>query len=109
MPEIRDLFAKDAVNITITGDLEDVEIFLGLRKERSTPRPNYGKLSQEIAQAELDQASRFEEDDNFNPFSTSQWDDLPESDQPYARKEAKIGRNEPCPCGSGKKYKRCCL
>ena len=21
---------------------------------------------------------------------------------------AKIGRNEPCPCGSGKKYKRCC-
>ena len=23
-------------------------------------------------------------------------------------KEAKIGRNDPCPCGSGKKYKRCC-
>jgi len=22
---------------------------------------------------------------------------------------SKIGRNEPCPCGSGKKYKRCCL
>jgi tetratricopeptide (TPR) repeat protein len=22
---------------------------------------------------------------------------------------AKIGRNEPCPCGSGNKYKRCCL
>lgn len=22
---------------------------------------------------------------------------------------AKIGRNEPCPCGSGKKYKKCCL
>ncbi|WP_286823997.1 MULTISPECIES: YecA family protein [unclassified Idiomarina] len=22
---------------------------------------------------------------------------------------AKIGRNEPCPCGSGKKYKRCCM
>jgi hypothetical protein len=21
----------------------------------------------------------------------------------------KIGRNEPCPCGSGRKYKRCCL
>jgi tetratricopeptide (TPR) repeat protein len=21
----------------------------------------------------------------------------------------KVGRNEPCPCGSGKKYKRCCL
>jgi uncharacterized protein YchJ len=24
-------------------------------------------------------------------------------------KKKKIGRNEPCPCGSGKKYKRCCL
>jgi preprotein translocase subunit SecA len=22
--------------------------------------------------------------------------------------EPKIGRNEPCPCGSGKKYKKCC-
>ena len=25
------------------------------------------------------------------------------------RREAKVGRNAPCPCGSGKKYKRCCL
>ena len=24
------------------------------------------------------------------------------------KKVAKIGRNEPCPCGSGKKYKQCC-
>ena len=24
------------------------------------------------------------------------------------RKYAKIGRNDPCPCGSGKKYKKCC-
>ncbi len=28
--------------------------------------------------------------------------------QPYVRKR-KIGRNEPCPCGSGKKYKKCCI
>ena len=28
--------------------------------------------------------------------------------QPYRRIEPKIGRNEPCPCGSGKKYKKCC-
>jgi len=25
------------------------------------------------------------------------------------RSAAKIGRNDPCPCGSGKKYKHCCL
>jgi SEC-C motif-containing protein len=24
------------------------------------------------------------------------------------RSHAKVGRNDPCPCGSGKKYKRCC-
>ena len=24
------------------------------------------------------------------------------------RVEQKIGRNDPCPCGSGKKYKKCC-
>lgn len=23
--------------------------------------------------------------------------------------EPKVGRNDPCPCGSGKKYKKCCL
>ena len=25
-----------------------------------------------------------------------------------AHSSERIGRNEPCPCGSGKKYKRCC-
>ena len=24
-------------------------------------------------------------------------------------REQKVGRNDPCPCGSGKKYKKCCL
>jgi preprotein translocase subunit SecA len=25
-----------------------------------------------------------------------------------AKRATKVGRNEPCPCGSGKKYKKCC-
>ncbi|MCF6453697.1 preprotein translocase subunit SecA [Vibrio sp. MMG022] len=29
------------------------------------------------------------------------------SSQPMVRDERKVGRNEPCPCGSGKKYKQC--
>ena len=29
------------------------------------------------------------------------------SSKTYVREE-KIGRNDPCPCGSGKKYKKCC-
>jgi SEC-C motif-containing protein len=28
---------------------------------------------------------------------------------PYKAAAPKVGRNEPCPCGSGKKYKQCCL
>lgn len=31
------------------------------------------------------------------------------SNRPLPRHVAKIGRNEPCPCGSGKKYKDCHL
>jgi preprotein translocase subunit SecA len=27
---------------------------------------------------------------------------------PQEAKDKKIGRNDPCPCGSGKKYKKCC-
>ena len=30
-------------------------------------------------------------------------------EQPYRRPTPKIGRNELCPCGSGKKFKRCCV
>jgi len=30
-----------------------------------------------------------------------------EAEQPFVRSERKVGRNEPCPCGSGKKYKQC--
>ncbi len=33
--------------------------------------------------------------------------DNAEAAQPQRRNEAKVGRNDPCPCGSGKKYKRC--
>jgi len=30
-----------------------------------------------------------------------------DSGQPFVRKERKVGRNEPCWCGSGKKFKHC--
>lgn len=33
--------------------------------------------------------------------------DTAEPEQPVQREEPKIGRNDPCPCGSGKKYKKC--
>jgi SWIM/SEC-C metal-binding protein len=45
----------------------------------------------------------------FEPDKPEDISDLEKSLNP-ARPTAsiKIGRNEPCPCGSGKKYKKCC-
>jgi SEC-C motif-containing protein len=31
------------------------------------------------------------------------------SKEPYIRPTPKVGRNEPCPCASGKKFKQCCM
>jgi hypothetical protein len=28
---------------------------------------------------------------------------------PFTHAGPKVGRNDPCPCGSGKKFKKCCL
>ncbi len=34
-------------------------------------------------------------------------DEAPAAAQPFERQGVKVGRNDPCPCGSGKKYKQC--
>lgn len=34
---------------------------------------------------------------------------LPPPVEPIRKDGSDIGRNDPCPCGSGKKYKQCCL
>ena len=44
--------------------------------------------------------------DNTNSENETQ---EPEPKQPSLRPAPKIGRNDYCPCGSGLKYKRCCL
>ena len=33
---------------------------------------------------------------------------MPQKVETYRREEPRVGRNDPCPCGSGKKYKKCC-
>jgi hypothetical protein len=84
---IRDAFRRDVIDISVAGDLEDVEIDLGLREQRSTSRPYYPLLSGESRQVErADRAG-------FGDYSG---DPLP--------LPRKVGRNEPCPCGSGRKY-----
>lgn len=43
-PVIEKAFAEDRIDESIAGDLEDVQIALGLREERETPRPLYNAL-----------------------------------------------------------------
>ncbi|WP_295421083.1 SEC-C metal-binding domain-containing protein [Sulfurovum sp.] len=79
---IRSVFQNKPVDLWYDCDLEELEIRLGLRKERSTPRP-------------------------VNQFGVplGGWEDVSEP----STVDRKIGRNDPCPCGSGKKYKKCCM
>ena len=34
---------------------------------------------------------------------------LPPPPEPIKADHKEVGRNDPCPCGSGKKYKQCCM
>ena len=97
---IRETFKRGGVDISVPGDLEDVEIAFGLRIKRATPKPNYHNHSPEILES-LQALS------HLTGLDGSKLDDYTDS-QPV-RQEPKIGRNDPCPCGSGKKFKKCCL
>lgn len=62
---------------------------------------------------ELSNNTRLWENNGFTPDEISkerEFKNLKSStDNTFIRKKEKIGRNDPCPCGSGKKYKKCCL
>lgn len=80
---IREAYQQDKVDYAISGSLEEVEVDLGLREKRSVPKTKTHRITDEV----LDVLDLLD-------------------DQP---KSKKVGRNDPCPCGSGKKYKKCCL
>lgn len=92
LPVMREAYERDCVDTTILGDIEDVQILLGLLKERVTP-PNYVTLRDLL----LDRIE--EEQRSRTPLETA----------PAVTLKVKVGRNDPCPCGSGKKFKKCCL
>jgi tetratricopeptide (TPR) repeat protein len=68
------------------------------RKKEKYLHDTYGKKFRKYMRLCPD---RFETDDEDEDS-----DRIPE---PFVRPEPKVGRNDPCPCGSGKKYKKCCL
>ena len=42
-------------------------------------------------------------------YAGSELGDSAKKPKPIVNTEPKMGRNDPCSCGSGKKYKKCCL
>ncbi len=46
--------------------------------------------------------------DPFTKLGSPPHEPEPAETTTYRRHDEKIGRNDPCPCGSGKKYKKCC-
>ncbi len=64
----------------------------------------------------LSRQQRWQQEGSFEEvYEDPSYDSLPtdsfymDNPQPYRREAPKVGRNDPCPCGSGKKYKKCCL
>ena|SRR3989338_5293306 len=51
----------------------------------------------------------FHDKDPMEHFEEKNIQHLMEVNYPSKAKSQKVGRNDPCPCGSGKKYKKCCL
>jgi hypothetical protein len=52
----------------------------------------------------------WEDDEPGYPALPERLDDqYPAATLPIKNEAPKVGRNDPCPCGSGKKYKKCCL
>lgn len=62
------------------------------------------------AEAEAEQArlhTKHAEASALHEGSETQDAEVENKDEPFVREGKKVGRNEPCPCGSGKKYKQC--
>jgi len=123
MPVMERAFASGRVDESVNGDLEDVQIHFGLKAEREHPR-NPNSLSEMYRQlADLNEENEAYQRENAElretldvmqtlvPPETEADSLLDDSEfepaKPYVA-PPKTGRNEPCPCGSGKKYKKCC-
>jgi len=67
---------------------------------------------QDIARMEeqrrAEQSMEFNHPENIDSINSDKQDSLDKKDSlPFVRKDKKIGRNDPCPCNSGKKFKQC--
>jgi len=100
LPDIKALFEMNYVNPGVAGDYEEV---ISLMESPCLFDPKRNIMSLENRYRELhSDFSRPERDTDY--FD----DHIIVNNEPVV-KPKKIGRNDPCPCGSGKKYKKCCM
>ena len=59
-------------------------------------------------QRRAEQSMDFNKSENNSLLQQSDNNAKKNNNSPYIRSGKKVGRNDPCPCGSGKKYKQCC-
>ena len=78
---------------------EDTEVSLGFDKE---------KLYKNMVNARADWLYELPQWEKIFDENTRKRLYKEQKNSGTIRKEKKIGRNDPCPCGSGKKYKKCC-
>jgi len=64
------------------------------------------ELERQMAHAQTRHDERPQEEDMGGESGVQQGESMPQQ-TPFVREGRKVGRNEPCPCGSGKKYKQC--
>ncbi len=74
-----------------------------------------GRIRREVLQLlftirlqQQEDVERMEEERARQKIIMNRSDEEEHARTPITRDEAKVGRNDPCPCGSGKKYKKCC-
>ena len=78
----------------------DVEIV----KSLSSVTINENTQAQEVEQQDNAQTTAEHEELGTTGVDEAE---VEQAQQTYQREEKKVGRNDPCPCGSGKKYKNC--
>jgi len=97
-PVMEQAFAAARVDESVTGDFEDAEVALGLKPARlHPPKPN--RLTEWGARLR----EQMFMPDELNPGLGGEAEPI----EPLVG-ASKVGRNDPCPCGSGKKFKKCC-
>ena len=91
--------AADCVDVSVNGNWNDVRKELGV--------PGLGLVPEDLANQKWSWMPEPSHGSGDDLDDSGEYMPVDEVTAPI-RSSGKVGRNEPCPCGSGKKYKKCC-